>query len=80
MKSFFGIILVLIFASCSTSHLHNSGTYTVESIQGDTVKFEKVRQKYIIPNADTLKVGQRLKLKKVKTQKDANVIPIWKRA
>lgn len=64
--------LVLIMCSCATMR---TGYYTVKEIRGlNTVVFKELpNDAYHVPNADTLVIGQRVYLKRVFRDKDANV-------
>lgn len=69
-----GIVILMMF-SCTSSHLHYSGNYRIDSLEGDTVTFKGVRGRYSIPN-EGLKNGQRIYLKRTYQREKVNVYPV----
>lgn len=75
-RVFFQIILVVILAailfSCSGMR---TGYYTVKEIRDlNTVVFKELpNEDYHVPRSDTLKIGQKIHLKRVYREKDADV-------
>ena len=66
-------ILIMCMASCTTSHLHYSGKYTVIAVQGDTVQFKGISSPYLIVGNE-FKIGQRIALKRTMNKAKANVL------
>jgi len=66
------VILTVILCGCNTMR---TGYYTVKEIRGlNTVVFKELpNDDYHVPRADTLKIGQRIHLKRVFKEKDADV-------
>jgi len=66
------IVSIIVF-SCVTPM--RSGYYTVKAINGaTTIQLKEVQGDWHVPNADTLKVGQRIYLNRTK---DLAKINVW---
>jgi len=66
------LLIIICLGSCYASDLHN-GRYTIKSINGDLVEFKEVAGGvYHIPTQG-LKVGDRIKLKRVHKQSKITV-------
>ena len=65
-------IVVLLLCSCSGMR---TGFYTIKEIRGlNTIVFKELpNEDYHVPRSDTLKVGQKIHLKRVYKEKDADV-------
>ncbi len=63
-------ILVIIMASC-TRDLHN-GKYIVTDVRGRTVNLKGIEGDYYFPT-DTLKIGDVVKVTRVKRESKANI-------
>ena len=65
-------VLVIIMASCTTM---KTGYYTIKEIRGlNTVVFKELpNEDYHVPMADTLKIGQKIHLKRVFKESQADV-------
>ncbi len=65
-------ILAALLFSCKTMR---TGYYEIKEIRGlNTVVFKELpNEDYHVPRADTLKVGQKIHLKRVYKEKDADV-------
>lgn len=67
------IIISYLLCGCSTMR---TGYYTIQEIRqpSNTVVFKELpNEAYHVPRADTLKVGQKIHLKRVYREKDADV-------
>ena len=63
------VVLVLFGCGCTTL---KTGYYTVESVRGRTVNLKGVQEDIYFPT-DTLKPGDKVKVKRVFREKDANI-------
>jgi hypothetical protein len=66
------VIIAYLLCGCSTMR---TGYYEIKEIRGSsTVVFRELpNDAYHVPRADTLKVGQKIHLKRVYKEKDADV-------
>lgn len=66
------VIVSIILFGCSPMR---SGYYTVQNINGSTtIQLKEVKGDWHVPNADTLKVGQKIYLTRTKTD---SLINVW---
>lgn len=67
-------VFVIVVLLCSCGEM-KTGFYTVKEIRGaNTVVFKELpNDAYHVPRADTLKIGQKVHLKRVFREKDADV-------
>ena len=66
------IIIFIVALLCSCSRQLHTGYYTIEGVKGRTVNLKGVNGLYYFPS-DTLKPGDRVYLKRVLREQDANV-------
>jgi len=67
------ILLIIAYLLCGCSPMR-SGYYTVKNINGSTtIQLKEVQGDWHIPNADSLKVGQKIHLKRVYKESAADV-------
>lgn len=63
MKKF--LFSLLILSSCATARLHKTGTYTIDTRNGNATTFKEVRGTYQLLS-DTLKPGDKVMMIEVK--------------
>lgn len=61
------LLAIIIFSSCAP-RLHKTGTYTIDTRNGDTTTFKEVRDKYMLAS-DTIKAGDKVVIIKIKRVK-----------
>ena len=66
------IVISIVALLCSCSRQLHTGYYTIEGVKGRTVNLKGVNGLYYFPS-DTLKPGDRVYLKRVLREQDANV-------
>jgi len=67
------ILLIIAYLLCGCSPMR-SGYYTVKNINGSTtIQLKEVQGDWHIPNADSLKVGQKIYLNRTKKSELVNV-------
>ena len=55
------LLLLFLFGCATRQSLHQTGTYTVKSVDGNVVSFHNVAGKYQLP-VDTLKIGDTIRM------------------
>lgn len=69
------VVIIWFIISLSGCYTMRTGYYTISEIRGlNTVVFKELpNDAYHVPRADTLRIGQRIHLKRVYREKDADV-------
>ena len=70
----FKILVIIAYLLCGCTVSMKSGYYTIKEVRGlNTVVLREVQGDWHIPNADSLKVGQKIYLNRTKKSELVNV-------